>query len=93
MIEIYERKNESGKNISIGKIVNFEYNYIFEGELYNKKVFNGKVRMYKDLNVTEGNNNSCKMLTFVGEVKNGKINGKGKEYNNMGFLIYVKFNN
>ena len=68
----------------------------FEGEYYLNKKWNGKGydKNGKIIYILNNGNGIIKkfhdngMLKFEGEIKNGKKNGKGKEYDSEGNLIF-----
>ena len=77
---IFEGEFLNGKRHGKGKEFDFIDGYIlFEGEYLNGYRWNGKVHEYHDF---------YKILIFEGELKYGKRNGKGKEYDDNGRLIF-----
>ena len=71
---VYEGEYLNGLRNGKGKEINFKGNILFEGEYYNGQRWNGKLKEYESIGWEE-------RLLFEGEVKNGKLNGKCKEYN------------
>ena len=67
-----------------GKVVTYDYenHELFEGEYKKGEKYNGKLRTYFDSIIYE--------LKREVEIKNGKIEGKGKEYYGNKRLKYVR---
>ena len=82
----YERND--GTKIEKGKEINLFKNIIFEGEFLNRQRLNGIIKIYNKLSFDDYEKDKFNILIFESEFKNGEINGKGKEYNNYGELIF-----
>ena len=73
---IYEGEYLNGLRNGKGKekITKLNTRELFEGEFYNGQRWKGKLKIYESIGVAD-------RLLFEGEVMNGKLNGKGKEFN------------
>jgi antitoxin component YwqK of YwqJK toxin-antitoxin module len=94
---IYEGEYLNDKKNGKGKEYNLKNELIFEGEYLNGKRWNGKAydkngSVVYELKDGKGKikeyNNKYGYLEFEGELINGEINGKGKEYNFKGIIKY-----
>ena len=63
-----------------GKEYNLDDKLIFDGENLNGKKWKGIIKIYADYNAD--------LLNFEGELLEGKISGKGKEYDMNGELLF-----
>ena len=78
---MYEGEYKNGKRHGKGKEYDNEGNIIFEGECLNGNPWNGK--LYKKNNIQfelKDGKGFIDTEYFKGEIKNGEINGQGKEY-------------
>ena len=71
---VYEGEYMNGLRNGKGKETNSNPTISFEGVFYNGQRWIGKLKEYEKFGFDE-------RLKFEGEVMNGKLNGKGKEYN------------
>ena len=91
-MKIYENDgvisiNEEGKGKD--KKYNKKGELIFEGKILDNKYWDGKGKIYYDLNEDNTNNNDKDLnLEYEGEFHNGKKNGKGKQYSEDGKTIF-----
>ena len=85
----YEGEYLNGKRHGKGKEYNFFGHLIFEGEYLNDKKWNGKTYEINALvSELKNGNGYINDKYFKGEIKNGERNGKGKEYDMFGKLVF-----
>ena len=77
---IFQGEYLNGVKHGEGKEYTFSRKLVFEGEYLNGKKWKGKIKEYQLWN--SGN------PIFEGEIVDGQRNGKGKEYDNVGRLIF-----
>ena len=93
---IYKGEFLNGERNGKGREYDFDGNLAFEGEYLNGKEWKGKGYNRSKMIIYELNNennlaleyNDLGRIIYEGEYLNGKRNGKGKEYNFNGQLIF-----